>query len=141
MKGIGFALLSMVALGISNYLYKRSTQLMSPINTTFFYYLFSVVIAGVVWMVFREKEPIPRGALVWPALIAIFLFVSVLTFNMAVQTMNVSAGATVRSLSFVITILLGVVVSQERLSPKDYVAVGLAVVAVMLFGYSKEGES
>jgi len=32
MKGVGFALLSMVALGVSNYLYKRSTQLMSPIG-------------------------------------------------------------------------------------------------------------
>jgi drug/metabolite transporter (DMT)-like permease len=114
---------------------------MSPITTTFFYYLFSLVIAGVVWILFRERAPIPRGALVWPALIAVFLFVSVLSFNIAVQTMSVSAGATIRSLSFIITILLGVVVSQEKLSAKDYVAVGLAVSAVVLFGYSGTASS
>lgn len=138
MKGLIFAFVSMAALGVSNYFYKRSTQLMSPVNTTFFYYLFSVVIALVVWVLFREKEPVPRAALIWPALIAVFLFTSVLTFNYAVQTMNVSTGATVRGLSFLVTVLLAVVFSKESLSAKDYLGILLAVGAVVLFGFPQE---
>ncbi len=67
-KYLGFilAILSMVGLGFSTFLYKRSTDAIGPVNTTFFYYLFSLCIAVVVWL-------LSYAALVFAA-IAIILF-------------------------------------------------------------------
>jgi hypothetical protein len=57
-----FALLSMVALGVSTYLYKRSTKAIEPTNTTFFYYLVFNHGAGrdctVLW---HQKKPHRSG--------------------------------------------------------------------------------
>ena len=133
-EGLLFSLASMLTLGVSTYLYKRSTDILGPTNTTFFYYLFSFTIAIVVWVLFRERDPIAISSLFWPALLAVFLFTSVWTFNYAVKFIDVSVASTIRSLSFAITILLAIYFSQEQLTMKDWVAVVFAVIAIVLFG-------
>lgn len=133
-EGLLFALASMITLGVSNYLYKRSTDVLGPTNTTFFYYLFSLFLAIFVWIFLREKQDFTRADLFWPAMLALFLFSSVLTFNYAVKLIDVSVAATIRSLCFVVTILLAVYISQERLTMKDWIAVAFAVIALLLFG-------
>lgn len=137
-EGLIFSLLSMLTLGVSNYLYKRSVDFLGPTNTTFFYYLFSTALAILVWLLFREKERMAATSLVWPALLAVFLFASVWTFNYAVQFIDVSVASTVRSLCFVVTILLATTLSDERLTAKDWVAVAFAVFALVLFGIKNE---
>ncbi len=132
--GLGFSLFSMITLGISNYLYKRSTELLGPTNTTFYYYLFSFTLASLVWLLFHEREEVTKSTLIWPALLAAFLFSSAWTFNYAVAYIDVAVASTIRSLCFVITIFLAVFLSHEHLTLKDWVAVGFAVVSVVLFG-------
>lgn len=132
--GLIFSLLSMITAGASNYLYKRSTDAIGPVNTTFFSYLFSIVLAIILWFLFREKERMTVVGLFWPALLAIVLFISVWTFNYAVQFMDVSAASTIRSLGFIITIFLAIALSEEKLTTKDWVAVVFAVLALILFG-------
>jgi drug/metabolite transporter (DMT)-like permease len=132
--GLILALLSMITAGASNYLYKRSTDAMGPVNTTFFSYLFSIVFAIILWLLFREKERVTVAGLFWPALLAIILFISVWTFNYAVQFIDVSVASTIRSLGFVITIVLAIFLSQEKLTTKDWIAVVFAVLALILFG-------
>ena len=136
--GLIFALLSMITAGASNYLYKRSTDAIGPINTTFFSYLFSIVLAVAVWLLFREKGRVTAASLVWPATLAIVLFISVWTFNYAVQFIDVSVASTIRSLGFVITIFLAIALSQEKLTTKDWIAVVFAVLALILFGIKSE---
>jgi drug/metabolite transporter (DMT)-like permease len=138
LSGLFFSLLSMVTLGVSTYLYKRSTAAIGPTNTTFFYYLFSLVIAVIIWLAFGEKQTYEKTALLWPALLAAFLFTSVWAFNYAVNVIDVSIAATIRSLSFLVTIVLAVGISHESMSPKDWVAAGLAVVAIVLFGANSQ---
>lgn len=132
--GFALAVVSMIGLGISTFLYKKSTGAIGAVNTTFFYYLFSVGIAAIVWFFFHEDGTIESADLVWPALIAIFLFSSVLSFNYAVKFINVSVGSTVRSLSFVVTVGLSLLFYKEHLHLKDYVALGFAITAIVLFG-------
>ncbi len=133
-EGLLFSLASMITMGISSYLYKRSTEVLGATNTTFFYYLFSGIIALFVWLLFREKQPITSTDLFYPAILAVFLFSSVWTFNYALQFMDVSVATTIRSLGFVVTILLAIFISHEQLSTKDWLAVVLAVIAVSLLG-------
>jgi drug/metabolite transporter (DMT)-like permease len=132
--GLIFALASMFTMGISSYLYKRSTDAIGPTNTTFFYYLFSMVIAIIIWLLFREEQPISTIQLFWPAILAFFLFASVWTFNYAINLIDVSVATTIRSLGFVVTILLAITLSQEHLNRKDWIAVVFATVSVVLLG-------
>jgi len=138
LSGLLLALLSMLTLGISTYLYKQSTAAIGPTNTTFFYYLFSLIMAVAVWLVFGEKQPFEKMALLWPALLAVFLFSSVWAFNYAVSVIDVSVAATLRSLSFLVTIGLAVSISHESLATKDWVAAALAAVAIVLFGINPQ---
>ena len=136
--GIMFATVSMVTLGIANFYYKKSTQLLGPVNTTFYYYLFSFVIALTVWLAFREKEFRLKASyqgLIWPLIIAVFLFTSVLSFNYSVKYINVSVGSTIRSMSFLVTIGLAFLIYKESFAVKDYISILLAVAAVTLFAY------
>ncbi|MCP5079072.1 MAG: DMT family transporter [Psychromonas sp.] len=134
-KYIGFllALISMTGLGISNFLYKRSTDAIGAVNTTFHYYLFSLGIAMLVWYFFREKKMPVVEELHWPALIALSLFTSVLAFNYAIKYIEVSIGSTIRSLAFLVTVVLAVIFYKEQLHLKDYVALAFAFSAIVLF--------
>jgi drug/metabolite transporter (DMT)-like permease len=136
--GLILSVLSMITAGASNYLYKRSTDAIGPVNTTFFSYLFSIVLAMMLWLLFREKERVTVAGLFWPALLAIILFISVWTFNYAVQCIDVSVASTIRSLGFIVTIFLAIALSQEQLSTKDWLAVVFAVFALVLFGINDE---
>ena len=132
--GLILSIISMIGLGFSNFLYKKSTSAIGPVNTTFFYYLFSFCIATVIWFVFREHGMVKCKELIWPFLIAIFLFTSVLSFTFAVKYIDVSVGATIRCLAFVVTVILALVFTKENLALKDYFALGLAAFAIILFG-------
>ena len=136
--GFIFAVVSMLTLGIANFYYKKSTQLLGPVNTTFYYYLFSFLIATTVWLAFRERGFSPKSSyqdLAWPLIIAVFLFASVLSFNYSVKYINISVGSTIRSMSFLVTIVLALVVYKENFAVKDYIATILALSAVALFAY------
>ena len=132
--GLTLAIISMVGLGISNFLYKKSSTAIGPINTTFFYYLFSFCIALIVWFLFREHGVLKYKELIWPASIAVFLFISVLSFTFAVKYIDVSVGSTIRCLAFIVTLVLALVFTKEHLSLKDFIALGLAIFAIILFG-------
>ena len=136
--GFIFAAVSMLTLGVANFYYKKSTQVLGPVNTTFYYYLFSFLIALSVWLAFREKDfslKTSYQGLVWPLIIAVFLFTSVLSFNYSVKYINVSVGSTIRSMSFLVTIALALLVYKETFAVKDYIATFLALTAVALFAY------
>ena len=134
LQGFSLAIVSMIGLGVSTFLYKQSTHAIGPVNTTFFYYLFSFCIATVVWLFFREGEAIEKSKIIWPFLIAIFLYTSVLSFNLAVKHLDVSIGSTIRSLSFIVTVFFALIFHKEQLHVKDFVALGFAVAAILLFG-------
>jgi len=136
--GFTFATVSMVTLGVANFYYKKSTQVLGPVNTTFYYYLFSFAIALCVWLAFRERDFSLKSSyegLVWPLIIAVFLFASVLSFNYSVKYINISVGSTIRSMSFLVTVVLAFFVYKETFTIKDYVAIFLALFAVVLFAY------
>lgn len=133
-SGFAFAVGSMILMGISTFLYKRSTDAIGATNTTFFYYLFSIIIATGIWLIFREKEPFSASALIWPLVIAICLFSSVWLFTLSLSHIQVSAASTVRALFFVVTVALAVIFAQERPGPLGVAGIGLAVFAIILIG-------
>lgn len=139
--GLGWAILSAVCLGTGTFFYKISGRHLSPSNTTFFYYLFSLVLAFVVWVFTPDRGEVSRSALVWPALMAFFLCGSVWTFSSATLAIDMSAASTVRGLSFIPTVLLSMAVFHERPSIKTFVAMGLVMAAVLLLGWDAADHS
>jgi drug/metabolite transporter (DMT)-like permease len=134
--GIVLAVVSAVSLGISNSLYKQSSEVLSPVQTTFYYYLFSALLATVVWFFYGESKPVSVTNLVWPAAIAVFLFLSVLSFNLAIVHLSVSMGATIRALSFLVTVMIGVCWYRDQVTWQQGLAVVLSLVSILLVGLS-----
>lgn len=135
--GIGLAVVSAVTLGISNSLYKRSSEVLSPVATTFYYYVFSAILATIVWLCFGESKVVTLPNLIWPALIAVSLFASVLSFNFAIMHLSVSMGATIRALSFLVTVMIGVTWYRDELSWQQGLAVVFSLAAILLSGIGK----
>lgn len=133
--GFGLAIVSAVCLGIGTFIYKLSGRNLSPSNTTFFYYLFSFLLAFVVWLATPNRGEITKNSLLWPALMALFLCASVWTFSSATRVLDMSTASTVRGLSFLPTVLLSMVIFQERPSAKSVIAMMLVAVAVILLGW------
>lgn len=130
-----FILVSMACLGITNFLFKFSSTSLGPTRSTFYYYLFGLGLSCIALLVDRGKREYVPQDLVVPALIAAFLFVSILTYNYALNNMPVSKASTIRSLSFIVTLVLALVVTKEKLILKDYLAIGLASGAIFLLGW------
>jgi drug/metabolite transporter (DMT)-like permease len=129
--GFAWAVVSALCLGIGTFLYKISGRHLSPSNTTFFYYLFSLVLASVVWLFTPERGEVERSS----ALMALFLCASVWTFSSAARAIDMSAASTVRGLSFIPTVVLSMALFHERPSMKVLIAMGLIVAAVLLLGW------
>ena len=56
------------------------------------------------------------------------------SFNFAVKHMDVSIGSTIRSLSFVVTVIFARIFYKEDLHVIDYIALGFAIIVILLFG-------
>lgn len=133
------ATLSMLCLGVSTYLYKKCSPTLGTTNTTFFYYAFGFLIAALVWVFAREKTSYQSKDLIWPFLTALSLFVSIWTFNYALQFIPMSIAAPIRGMSFLVAVFLAVIFSGEKICTKDFVAIGLVVAALAVFS-SAEAE-
>ena len=132
--GLGWAIISALCLGTGAFFYKISGKYLTPSNTTFFYYLFSLVIAFIVWIFTPDRGSVSRSALIWPALMAWFLCASVWTFSSATRLVDMSTASTVRGLSFIPTVLLSMAIFHERPSTKTFIAMILVAAAVLLLG-------
>lgn len=132
MKSYIFIIISALTLGITSVLYKKSTTVIGPINTTFYYYLFGAVLAFIFWSIFKSPERVEVRDLIYPALISITLFISILTFNIGLQHTKVTISSTIRALSFIFSVIIAIVFLKEQISLKQIVGIILAVVSIFL---------
>ncbi|WP_156819990.1 EamA family transporter [Synechococcus sp. PCC 7336] len=135
------AILAMVTLGIGNFIFKISTDTIGPIYTTLFYYVFGTFIGMSFWWFSEQKSAFQISTqwsgLIWPALAALSIALSVLSFSTALKSLPVSLASTILNLSFIVTTILGLMILKESLSLKDIVAILLAVTSIVIFGLGK----
>lgn len=123
---------SMIFLGVSNIFFQKSTQIIGPINTTWWYYIFGLLLSTVIYLVSEKPVITDYTAIKWPFFVALFLVMSVCLFNFALQKINVSIASTVRSLSFITTILLSFYFSEEVLSSRQLLGMVLGIGSILL---------
>lgn len=132
MKSYIFIIISALTLGITSVLYKKSTTVLGPINTTFYYYLFGAVLAFIFWVIFKSPEKVEVRDLIYPGLISVTLFISILTFNIGLQHTKVTISSTIRAFSFVFSVIIAVVFFKEHITLKQIVGIILAAISIML---------
>lgn len=132
MKSYLLIIISALTLGITSVLYKKSTTVIGPVNTTFYYYLFGSVLSFIVWSIFKSPEKVMVKDLIYPGFIAITLFISILTFNIGLQHTKVTISSTIRAFSFIFSVIIAVVFLKEHITIKQVVGIGLAVVSISL---------
>jgi drug/metabolite transporter (DMT)-like permease len=131
--GLVIVLAATVLLGVAYFLFGKSTKAIGPSNTTLFYYMFGFVFAVIIWIALGHRQSFSKSDLIWPALTALALSMSVLLYNTSFKYMRVSVATTIYSLSFVITVVLAILIGKEHLQIKDFLASGLAVAALVVF--------
>lgn len=134
----GYLLLisSSLSLGISSIFFYKSTNSLGAVTTTLWYYLFGFIISLVIYFISKKEINTNYKHLVWPMLTAIFLTISVYTYNISLKTINVSVASTIRSLSFVFTIIIAVVFTGEVIDSKQLIGGVLTVIGVILMSNS-----
>lgn len=124
---------SSIFLGISNIFFQKSTKAIGAENTTLWYYVFGAVIAAAYSFFKANAVEYSITDLRWAFFTASTLIVSVYLFNFAIEDAKISIASTIRSMSFVVTIVLSISLGQEALSLKHFVGILLAVGAVICF--------
>ena len=135
--GYILVLISAISLGITNFVFPRASQSLGPVNATFFYYVFALLLALGYWIPLQEQPPTKLGDWQWPIYLALAMFISNLTYSYATRYLDTSLPATIRSLSFFITGLLAVYFNKEALTPKDWFALLLVAAGILLFGHGR----
>lgn len=132
MKHYIIIVISAISLGIANAFYKKSTAAIGAFNTTFYYYLFGTIFSLIIWYFKRETGKIEISQLIYPAIIAFFLSLSIFAFTVGLSKTKLSISSTIRSFSFVVSIFVAVVFMKETLSIKQIIGLVLAAVSVFL---------
>ena len=130
--GYAFVVISAVTLGIANIFYKKSSEAIGAYNTTFWYYVFATVLAIGLVLIDGTDLRVAPAKLLPTVLVAVFLFISVFTFNFGLQSTNVSVSSTIRSLSFLVTLILSATFMRGHLSPRQWIGVVLGTAAILL---------
>ncbi len=123
---------SMFFLGISNLFFQKSSLTIGAFPTTVWYYIIGTIITllAYVFNFNNEKLLVPIHDLKWVALISLCISLSVYLFSRAVETVPVSIGASIRSMSFVVTILITLILGETDWDVKKGVGVLCALAAV-----------
>jgi drug/metabolite transporter (DMT)-like permease len=130
--GYAFVVISAATLGIANIFYKKSTVAIGANNTTFWYYLFAMVLATGMVLIDGTDLRVTPSKLLPTVLVAVFLFISVFTFNLGLQSTKVSISSTIRSLSFLVTLVISSTFLRESLSVRQWIGVVLGTAAILL---------
>lgn len=122
---------SMFFLGLGNLFFQKSSLSIGAFLTTVWYYIIGAVFAFLILSFSKEKRLfIPVGELRWVSLIALSLLLSVFMFSKAIQSIPISIASTIRSMSFIVTIIIVLFLGNEDLSLKKGVGFFLAIGAV-----------
>lgn len=132
MKNYIMIIISALSLGVANAFYKKSTASIGPINTTFYYYVFGTIFSFIIWFVLKEPGKVEVKQMIHPVLIAVFLCLSIVTFNIGLQNTKVSISSTIRSFSFVFSIIIAVIFLKETLSIRQIFGIILAFASFSL---------
>lgn len=126
-----FLIGSMVCLGISTLFFEKSTHTIGALNTTLWYYILGTLFAVTLYF-FSKKTPISDvNNLKWVFLVTFFLFSSVYLFTLSLQKIDVSIAATIRALSFVVTILISFYFSHNAINFKQVIGILLGIGAIV----------
>lgn len=132
MKHYSIIVISAISLGIANAFYKKSTATIGAFNTTFYYYLFGTLFSLIIWYFKREEGKVELSQLIYPAIIAFFLSLSIFAFTIGLVKTKLSISSTIRSFSFVVSIFVAVVFMSESLNIKQIIGLILAAISVFL---------
>ncbi len=123
------AIIAMFAYGVTAILYKIAPKI-DAVSLTLFSSLSLTIFTFIAWL-FTKKEISLKGIGVASAagLIAAIAFIS---YIMAIKSGKVGIAATLRSLSFGVTILLAILLLGEKITLVKALGIGFAVIAVIL---------
>ena len=127
---IVLALVAMVGFAVTAVLYKLAAPHIDAVSLTLVMSLVATLTVVPLWL-FQERLITPKG-IAFGTAAGLIAGVSMVAYITAIHLGKVSVAATLRNLSFLVAILLAVFFLSEKITPLQWMGVGLATVAVLL---------
>lgn len=128
----GLGLVAMTAFGISTLLYKFATASLGGITTALIAMAFNVGFLAIYFLVFEQNKSVEMNGFIYAAISGVIASVGMAAFMTSVKMGNVGTAATVRNLSFVITVILAAIFLAEKITITKIFGVGFATAAIIL---------
>jgi len=130
--GLLFAVVAMLAFGITGIVYKLATEHLDPISLTFFVYVLATVFTAFLWLFTPAQHIITRAGLTWVVLAALFASIGMIAYMVALQAGAVSTVTPIRDLAVVVTVILAIFVLGEHVSYTKALGLLFGIVAEVL---------
>jgi len=132
-----FAVVALLAFGITGIVYKIATAHIDPISLTFFVYVLATVFTALVWLFTPDKHIITRAGLTWVVLAAFFAVIGMIAYMVALQVGEVSIVTPIRDLAVVVTVLLAIFVLGEHVTVTKALGLLFGIAAVVLLSLGR----
>lgn len=130
-KYILWAVISMMGYGITAIIYKLSHKNIDPVSMSFFTIVVMAVVLAVIWFFAKEKHITPKG-LELAVLAGVIAAISFLAYVLSVQIGKVSVATTLRSLGFVVTVIIALLFLAEKITLVKAFGIIFGVIAIIL---------
>jgi|GEM_PF-1750013 len=126
-----FALVSMLGYGITAIIYKLSNKNIDAVSMSFLTVVVMAIGLGIFWIFTKDKHITPKG-IEFAVIAGVIAAISFLAYVFSVQIGKVSISTTLRSLGFVVTILIAVLFLAEKITLLKVLGIGFGVIAIIL---------
>lgn len=126
-----FAVVALLAFGVTGIVYKLATVHLDPISLTFFVYVLATIFTALVWL-FTPDKRITGAGLTWVVIAAFFASIGMIAYMVALQVGEVSIVTPIRDLAVVVTVLLAIFVLGEHVTVTKVLGLLFGIAAVVL---------
>jgi drug/metabolite transporter (DMT)-like permease len=132
-----FATICTLCLSIAPIFMKKLSIETSSINAVFIITLFTLILATIGLFLFETKDSVVQSwtnetILLFASIVAVVFFIEALAYVKALQT-GVGIGILlvyIRTGAMMITPILGILIFQEKITPWQWVGIGLATISI-----------
>ena len=121
----------MLGYGITAVIYKISNKSIDAVSMSFLTVLIMAIALAFIWFFTKEKHITTKG-LELATLAGIIAAISFLAYVFSIQIGKVSIATSLRSLGFIVTVVIAIIFLAEKITWIKALGIGLGAIAIIL---------
>ena len=125
------AVVAMFGYGVTAIIYKLASKSIDPVSLTLFTSILMTLTVFVFWLFAKQKHITLKG-IQYAGIAGIIAGFAFIAFIASIQLGKVSIASTLRSLSFLVTTIIAILLLAEKISLVKAAGIVLAAIAILL---------